>query len=176
MVEDVFGRYPTEELLVELDRIGVPAGRIRSIREVYDWEQTRSQALLIDVNHSTLGSITLPGPPLRFFDPDGTESHARPPSAAGARRRQRHRGRLAVTGSIPVTRLGALEFIGLLADGGTRESWHLSASDAGAPTDYADTLRETVPGVTTDEIQHATATDLVIDIDCTAGELRTINA
>ena len=49
-----------------------PVGRIRSIREVYDWEQTRSQALLIDVNHSTLGPITLPAP-LRFFDPDGTE-------------------------------------------------------------------------------------------------------
>ena len=82
MVEDVFGRYPTEELLVELDRIGVPTGRIRSIREVYDCEQTRSQALLIDVNHSTLGSITLPGPPLRFFDPDGTEvtrTHHLPP-------------------------------------------------------------------------------------------------
>ena len=77
-----------------------------------------------------------------------------------------------------MTRLGALEFIGLLADGGTRESWHLSASDAGAPTDYADTLRETAPGVTSNKIQHATATDLVIDIDidCTAGELRTICA
>jgi crotonobetainyl-CoA:carnitine CoA-transferase CaiB-like acyl-CoA transferase len=41
---------PIEELLGELDRIGVPAGRIHSIREVYDREQTRSQALLIDVN------------------------------------------------------------------------------------------------------------------------------
>lgn len=50
-----------------------PVGRIRSIREVYDREQTRSQALLIDVNHSTLVPLTLPGPPLRFFDPDGTE-------------------------------------------------------------------------------------------------------
>ena len=87
MVEGVFGRYPTEELLVELYRIGVPAGRIRSIREVYDWEQTRSQALLIDVNHSTLGSITLPDPPLRFFDPDGTEvtrAHHLPPPVLGA--------------------------------------------------------------------------------------------
>ena len=42
MVDDVFGRYPTEELLVELDRIGVPAGLIRSIREVYDWDRERS--------------------------------------------------------------------------------------------------------------------------------------
>jgi crotonobetainyl-CoA:carnitine CoA-transferase CaiB-like acyl-CoA transferase len=87
MVEDVFGRYPTEELLVELDRMGLPAGRIRSIREVYDWEQTRSQGLLVDVEHSTLGSITLPGPPLRFLDPDGTEgtrAHHLPPPVLGA--------------------------------------------------------------------------------------------
>ena len=73
-----------------------------------------------------------------------------------------------------MTRLGALEFIGLVADCGTRESWHLSASDAGASTDYADTLRTTVAGVTSDEIQHATATDLVIE--STASELRIINA
>jgi formyl-CoA transferase len=83
MVEDAFGAYTTEELLVELDRIGVPAGRIRSIREVYEWEQTRTQGLLIDVDHRTLGSITLPGPPLRFFDTDGTEvthtQHVAPP-------------------------------------------------------------------------------------------------
>jgi 3-oxoacid CoA-transferase subunit B len=37
-------------------------------------------------------------------------------------------------------------------------------------------LRETAPGITADEVQHATDTDLVIDIDCTAGELRTIDA
>ena len=153
----------------------MPAGRIRSIREVYDWEQTRSQALLIDVNHSTLGSITLPAP-LRFFDPDGTEVTRAHHPCRGTRRRQRHRGRSAATGSGPVTRLGAREFIGLLADGATWESWDLPAGDAGASPDYADALRETVPGVTSDEVQHATATDLVIDIDCTAGELRTIDA
>jgi acyl CoA:acetate/3-ketoacid CoA transferase beta subunit len=35
-------------------------------------------------------------------------------------------------------------------------------------------LRETAPRVTSDEVQHATATDLIVD--CTAGELRTIDA
>jgi crotonobetainyl-CoA:carnitine CoA-transferase CaiB-like acyl-CoA transferase len=87
MVEDAFGRYSTDELLAELDRIGVPAGRIRSIREVYDWAQTRSQGLLIDVDHCTLGTITLPGPPLRFFDLDGievTRTHHRAPPVLGA--------------------------------------------------------------------------------------------
>ena len=64
-------------------------GRIRTIREVYEWEQTQSQGLLIDVDHATLGTITLPGPPLRFFD---RRRRTRPSPAhrpAGARRRQR---------------------------------------------------------------------------------------
>jgi len=83
MVQAAFALYSTDELLAKLDRIGVPAGRIRSIREVYEWEQTRSQGLLINVDHATLGPITLPGPPLRFFSSDGAEltrrKHRAPP-------------------------------------------------------------------------------------------------
>ena len=83
MVQASFGLYSTDELLEKLDRIGVPAGRIRSIREVYEWEQTKSQGLLVDVEHATLGTITLPGPPLRFFDAQGLErtrnQHSAPP-------------------------------------------------------------------------------------------------
>ena len=83
MVQAAFALYSTDELLAKLDRIGVPAGRIRSIREVYEWEQTRSQGLLINVDHATLGTITLPGPPLRFFSSDGAEltrrKHSAPP-------------------------------------------------------------------------------------------------
>jgi crotonobetainyl-CoA:carnitine CoA-transferase CaiB-like acyl-CoA transferase len=83
MVQARFAYYTTDELLAKLDRIGVPAGRIRSIREVYEWDQTRSQGLLIDVEHATLGPLTLPGPPLRFFDTNGSEitrrHHTAPP-------------------------------------------------------------------------------------------------
>jgi crotonobetainyl-CoA:carnitine CoA-transferase CaiB-like acyl-CoA transferase len=50
---------------------------------VYGWEQTASQGLLVDVDHATLGRITLPGPPLRFFAADGAETtprdHTAPP-------------------------------------------------------------------------------------------------
>ncbi|NRQ30579.1 CoA transferase [Nonomuraea sp. NN258] len=52
--------------LARLGEAGVPAGAIRSIDEVYAWEQTRSQGLLIQVDHPVLGPIELPGPPLRF--------------------------------------------------------------------------------------------------------------
>lgn len=84
LIQGVFSLRTTDELLATLDHIGVPAGRIRSIREVYEWDQTRSQGLLIDVDHETLGTITLPGPPLRFFDLDGDERtrrrHSAPPT------------------------------------------------------------------------------------------------
>ena len=64
-------------------------------------------------------------------------------------------------------------------DGASWESWD-PAGDAGASPDDADALRETVPGSPSDESSTPKATDLVIDIDididCTAGELRTLCA
>ncbi len=63
LVQSVFALYPTDELLDKLDRIGVPAGKIRSIREVYEWEQDPlTRDCVIGVEHATLGHIELPGP------------------------------------------------------------------------------------------------------------------
>jgi crotonobetainyl-CoA:carnitine CoA-transferase CaiB-like acyl-CoA transferase len=64
--------------LAKLAEAGVPAGAIRSIDEVYAWEQTRSQGLLIEVDHPVLGPIELPGPPLRF-DGQTEVRHTAPP-------------------------------------------------------------------------------------------------
>lgn len=83
LVEEVFAPWKSADLLEKLDEAGLPAGKVRSIDEVYSWDQTLSQGLLIDVDHETLGSLTLPGPPLRFFDSDGAEvtgtAHKAPP-------------------------------------------------------------------------------------------------
>jgi crotonobetainyl-CoA:carnitine CoA-transferase CaiB-like acyl-CoA transferase len=83
VVEDAFSDWDAEELLVELADAGIPAGKVRTLDEVYQWDQTASQGLLIDVKHATLGPVTLPGPPLRFFAPDGRETtprdHSGPP-------------------------------------------------------------------------------------------------
>jgi crotonobetainyl-CoA:carnitine CoA-transferase CaiB-like acyl-CoA transferase len=78
-VEDAFARWDSAELLRRLDALGVPSGRVRDLAEVYEWEQTRSQGLLLDVEHSTLGRITLPGPPLRF-DAGARTDHTAPPT------------------------------------------------------------------------------------------------
>ncbi|MGD8165935.1 CaiB/BaiF CoA transferase family protein [Herbiconiux sp. P16] len=68
VIEAVFVRRSKAELLAELERIGVPAGTVRSLDEVYQWNQVASQGLVVSVTHPTLGDISLPGPPLRFFD------------------------------------------------------------------------------------------------------------
>jgi crotonobetainyl-CoA:carnitine CoA-transferase CaiB-like acyl-CoA transferase len=86
LLEDAFAEISPEDLLARLAAAGIPAGKVRTIDEVYAWDQTLSQGLLIDVDHATLGRVQLPGPPLRFFTPgaDGeTETtrreHAAPP-------------------------------------------------------------------------------------------------
>ncbi len=77
-VEKAFSEYDAEDLLRTLDELGIPSGRVRSIDEVYEWDQTRSQGLLIDVDHSSLGTISIPGPPIRL-DRDQRETHQAPP-------------------------------------------------------------------------------------------------
>ncbi|WP_103337746.1 CaiB/BaiF CoA transferase family protein [Amycolatopsis sp. CA-126428] len=83
LVEKVFATWTAADLLDRFAEAGIPAGKVRSIDEVYTWDQTRSQGLLIEVDHDTLGTITLPGPPLRFFEASGTEhtrtGHRPPP-------------------------------------------------------------------------------------------------
>ncbi|RZU34422.1 CaiB/BaiF CoA transferase family protein [Blastococcus saxobsidens] len=86
LLEDAFAGIAAEDLLARLDAAGIPAGKVRTVDEVYGWDQTLSQGLLVDVDHATLGRVQLPGPPLRFFAPsaDGeTETtrreHTAPP-------------------------------------------------------------------------------------------------
>jgi crotonobetainyl-CoA:carnitine CoA-transferase CaiB-like acyl-CoA transferase len=77
-----FADLDVADLLVNLDAMGIPSGKVRDLGEVYEWDQTRSQGLLIDVDHAGLGPITLPGPALRFDSPTGAQpfSHTAPPT------------------------------------------------------------------------------------------------
>ena len=78
LINAAFGERLVDDVLADLERAGVPAGEVRTLDRVYEWDQTRSQGLLVDVDHSTLGTVTLPGPPLRF---DGAPAvrHRPPP-------------------------------------------------------------------------------------------------
>lgn len=65
-INDALAERSADDVLADLDAAGVPAGRIRTIPEVYAWEQVRHLGLLHEVEHAALGPISLPGPPLRF--------------------------------------------------------------------------------------------------------------
>jgi crotonobetainyl-CoA:carnitine CoA-transferase CaiB-like acyl-CoA transferase len=82
-IEDKLQHRSADEWLASLAEVGVPSGKVRTLDEVYAWEQTRSQGLLIDVDHPTLGTVQLPGPPLRLETLDGESKgraeHIAPP-------------------------------------------------------------------------------------------------
>ena len=85
LIEDVFATEPAEHWLAKLDEIGTPAGKVRTIDEVYEWDQVKSQGLLIQVDHATQGRISLPGPVLRFDDNayGGSRPHNSAPPTLG---------------------------------------------------------------------------------------------
>ncbi|MEJ7741861.1 MAG: CoA transferase [Nocardioidaceae bacterium] len=75
----------------------MPAGKVRTIDDVYTWEQTRSQGLVVEVDHPVLGTVELPGPPIRFDDlkyAGGRAEHLPPPWSRPAQcQRRRLAGR-----------------------------------------------------------------------------------
>jgi formyl-CoA transferase len=82
-LEAAFADLDLAPLLARLDELGIPAGEVRTLDRVYDWDQTRSQGLVVEVDHPVLGSISVPGPPLRFDDQPyagGRAEHLAPPS------------------------------------------------------------------------------------------------
>ncbi|WP_109510463.1 CaiB/BaiF CoA transferase family protein [Nocardioides speluncae] len=82
-IEAIFAGAPAEHWLALLEKARVPAGKVRTIDDVYAWEQARSQGLLLGVDHPTAGPINLPGPVLRLDDNEyagGRETHLPPPT------------------------------------------------------------------------------------------------
>jgi crotonobetainyl-CoA:carnitine CoA-transferase CaiB-like acyl-CoA transferase len=81
-VEQRFRSEAAEHWLEILLEAGVPAGKVRSIDDVYAWDQVRSQGLVLEVDHPAYGPLELPGSPLRFDDDahsGGRDTHRAPP-------------------------------------------------------------------------------------------------
>lgn len=60
------------------DGVGVPCGQVRTLDQVYADPQVSSQGLVVEVDHPRLGTVRLPGPPVRF-DRDMRTAHDAPP-------------------------------------------------------------------------------------------------
>ena len=81
-IEALLSFSAADHWLEQLSSAGVPCGKVRTLDDVYQWGQTLSQGLLIDVDHPVAGPIQLPGPAVRFDDlpyAGGRERHLPPP-------------------------------------------------------------------------------------------------
>ncbi|NYF97913.1 CoA transferase [Janibacter cremeus] len=79
----IFAEKPAEHWLELLTEAGIPSGKVRTIDEVYDWDQVISQGLKVEVDHATKGRLALPGPVLRLDDNDyagARREHIAPPT------------------------------------------------------------------------------------------------
>ena len=61
---------------------GVPAGRIRTIPEVYDWQHVR-ESMVLTLPHPTLGDLDVPGSPVRLSELTEPRREAPPAPAVG---------------------------------------------------------------------------------------------
>ncbi|MGA4670597.1 CaiB/BaiF CoA transferase family protein [Propionibacteriaceae bacterium Y1923] len=68
VINAAFADYTGAEVLEKLSAAGIPAGRVRTLDEIYTWDQVASQHLLYEVDHPVLGPTTLPGSALRYDD------------------------------------------------------------------------------------------------------------
>ena len=85
VLDAVFAEHPAEHWLPLLDGAGVPSGRVRNLQEVYEWEQVLSQGLLVEVEHATQGTLSIPGPVIRLDDNPfgGARAHVTAPPTLG---------------------------------------------------------------------------------------------
>jgi formyl-CoA transferase len=65
-VNAVLGNRTADEAMALLEEAGVPAGRIRTLGEVYASPQVQHLGLIERMTHPTLGEVRVPGPPLRW--------------------------------------------------------------------------------------------------------------
>ncbi|GAA1138862.1 CoA transferase [Nocardioides aquiterrae] len=67
-----------DEVLKILDERGIPAGRIRSVPEVWEWDQVRHLGLAHTLRHPVLGDVEVPGGALQYGG-SGAASDVPPP-------------------------------------------------------------------------------------------------
>lgn len=78
LITEAFARETVADLLTRLDNAGVPAGAVRSLKDVYDDPQVTAQGMVLEVEHPQFGTMRLPGCPLRFDEGDA-RWHLAPP-------------------------------------------------------------------------------------------------
>jgi formyl-CoA transferase len=78
VIEPRLAELTTDEVVRLLDAAGVPCGPIRDVAQAMDDAQTRSQDLVIETTHPTIGRLELSGAPYHFDGEPVRAQHAPP--------------------------------------------------------------------------------------------------
>ncbi|HUO73109.1 MAG TPA: CoA transferase [Solirubrobacteraceae bacterium] len=79
LVEELASMFRTrsaEEWLARLDASGVPAGKVRGVLEAFDAAAAAGDPATVEVEHPTIGSLSLTRSPIRLRDAEGGGSAA----------------------------------------------------------------------------------------------------
>ncbi len=82
IVEQATAGDTLDAWLARLDEAGVPAGRIRTMDEVYTWDHVLHHGMVDRVEHPVLGTLDLPGAPVRWSR-SGRRAPEPPPTLGG---------------------------------------------------------------------------------------------
>ncbi len=63
---DLFANRPVSDWLTLCREIGIPAGAIRTLDQVFEDPQVRSRGMRVEVDHPSAGRLAMVGSPLRF--------------------------------------------------------------------------------------------------------------
>ena len=85
-IEDAVAAWTADRTVADIERAlegaGIPFGPVATIEDAIRSEQLAARDMLVDVDHPTLGHLTLPGVPVKL---DRTPASVRrPPPAVGA--------------------------------------------------------------------------------------------
>jgi crotonobetainyl-CoA:carnitine CoA-transferase CaiB-like acyl-CoA transferase len=73
-LEAIFVGRSSEAWLEALAREGVPAGPIASVGEMLEHAQTRARDMLVEVEHTRLGTVRSIGSPVKLSEPEGEDA------------------------------------------------------------------------------------------------------
>ena len=77
-ISEALSAEDVETWMARLEEAGVPAGRIRTLDQVYGWDQVAHLGLVDEVTHPLLGTLRIPGPPVAW-DRSGRPTVTPPP-------------------------------------------------------------------------------------------------
>ena len=78
LLSDIFKKHSSDYWLKKLEEGGVPAGPVLDVCDMHRDPQTLAREMIVDVNHSKIGSVQTIGLPIKFSNNPGNIAYGSP--------------------------------------------------------------------------------------------------